>query len=453
MTLDLDDTIAAIATAPGGGLRGIVRISGVNAAAVLSRMGSFAQPLAAVRRASIVAGTVNLPQDIGRLPVTLYWWPTAKSYPREPCGELHMLGSPPLMAAMLEAACAAGARLARPGEFTLRAFLAGRLDLTQAEAVLGVIEADSRRALDAALGQLAGGLARPLADLRERLLDLLAHLEAGLDFVEEDIEFISRPALLDQLRAAQRQIAELAAQMESRGEAAELPRVVIYGLPNTGKSSLLNALAGSDAAITSPVAGTTRDFVTREASFGGQSCVLIDTAGVAEAAALSGLGRAMQAATECQSEAADLKLMCIDMTRGLAEWEAGELARMDSRRLVVGTKCDLASSLLASAPLGVRTSSRSGEGLGVLKSRIARLLPSPLSEGGAIAATADRCRESLRLAGEGFLRAGLLAEGSGGEELIAAEVRLALEEVGHVSGAIYTDDILDRVFSRFCIGK
>src|SRR5207248_7990151 len=129
--------------------------------------------------------------ELGEVPLVLYLWPTGRSYTRQPSAELHLPGSPPILEAALAAVCQAGARLARPGEFTLRAFLAGRLDLTQAEAVLGVIEAQCRHELDAALGQLAGGLARPLTALREQLLDLLAQLEAGLDFVDEDIEFIT----------------------------------------------------------------------------------------------------------------------------------------------------------------------------------------------------------------------------------------------------------------------
>jgi tRNA modification GTPase len=296
-------------------------------------------------------------------------------------------------------------------------------------------------------------LARPLAHLREGLLDLLAHLEAGLDFVEEDIEFISRDDLLDQLQGAMQQVASLAAQMQSRGDAAEQPRVALYGLPNTGKSSLFNALAEQDAAIVTSVAGTTRDFVTREVRFGQQVCLLIDTAGITEALSSDSLDQAMQAATGRQSQTADWKLLCLDMTREVTAWEAAELSRPDDRRIVVGTKSDLHPIRRCSFPVGIATSSRTGQGIGELAGTLAAVLQGMGIESGAIAATADRCRESLRLAAE-ELRRGLTAATAGsGEELVAASVRLALEEMGSVSGAIYTEDILDRVFSRFCIGK
>src|SRR4051794_14966228 len=197
MNFDLDDTIAAIATAPGGSLRGIVRLSGPNSVAIAGQVfhGSDEPRCDSATHPRCERGSVQLSRALGQVPATLYLWPTASSYTRQPSAELHLPGSSPLVEAALEAVCLAGARLARPGEFTLRAFLAGRLDLTQAEAVLGVIDAGSRQELDAALSQLAGGLATPLAALRGQLLDLLAELEAGLDFVDEDIEFISRDAL------------------------------------------------------------------------------------------------------------------------------------------------------------------------------------------------------------------------------------------------------------------
>jgi tRNA modification GTPase len=161
----------------------------------------------------------------------------------------------------------------------------------------------------------------------------------------------------------------------------------------------------------------------------------------------------MRTATEQQSTAADLKLLCIDSTRDLSAWEVTELERPDDRRLVVGTKCDAQPNSPDLQPFAIRTSSLTGQGLAELKAVIATRLNARHSEYGAIAATADRCAESLRLAAEALQRAAEFATAASGDELIAAEVRLALEELGHVTGAIYTEDILDRVFSRFCIGK
>src|SRR5262245_21729604 len=309
MSFDLDDTIAAIATAPGGALRGIVRVSGPDCLTVVESLVGWDKQaeLASAHRGipSCRRGFVRLPRNLGEAPATIYLWPTDRSYTRQPSAELHLPGSPPVMEAALGAVCNAGARLARPGEFTMRAFLAGRLDLTRAEAVLGVIDASSGRELDTALAQLAGGLALPLAALREQLLDLLAHLEAGLDFAEEDIEFISSAELEKQLAAAAAAIATIAEQMKSRGEAGRLPRIVLMGLPNVGKSSLLNAMARDEAAIVSEIAGTTRDFVTRRVKIGGRECLITDTAGVKPAGPSQDVDAAAQDAANEQIDQAD----------------------------------------------------------------------------------------------------------------------------------------------------
>jgi len=384
----------------------------------------------------------------------LYLWPTDSSYTRQPSAELHLPGSPPLLEAALEIVCQAGARLARPGEFTLRAFLAGRLDLTQAEAVLGVIDAQGRQQLDSALGQLAGGLARPLSALREQLLDLLAQLEAGLDFVDEDIEFITAAELNQQLAAAMEGVENIARQMQSRGEAGQVARIVLTGLPNVGKSSLLNALAGESAAIVSDVAGTTRDFVTRRATIGRRECLIIDTAGRTALSGENHIEAAAQSLASQQAADADLTLLCFDASQPLSAWEREQLSNLNnSATLLVWTKCDLTALRNDdhSAAAALCTSSRTGVGLDQLRQTIERQLESSISEPGIVAGTADRCRESLRLAGETLQRA--RANVATSDELVAAEIRIALDELGRVVGAVYTEDILDRVFTRFCIGK
>ncbi len=200
----VDDTIAAIASAPGGAMRGILRISGPGTRDCVRRSfrASASPDWQGVATAQRFSGHLWLPPPAGQVPCELYFWPTKRSYTRQPAAELHTVGSPPILHAALRTVCASGARLAEPGEFTLRAFLAGRIDLAQAEAVLGVVDARGQSELDVALSQLAGGLSAPLGQLRNRLLNLRADLEAGLDFVDEDIEFVSRNEVSRQLDEA-----------------------------------------------------------------------------------------------------------------------------------------------------------------------------------------------------------------------------------------------------------
>lgn len=470
--MNTQDTIAAIASPPGGALRGIVRLSGPGVVACLEGCfypdpqyddaadadSSTAQSLglrlrpAASAAAMLIEGQLAISPNI-RLPCQLYFWPGPRSFTRQSVAELHTLGSPPLLDAALRTLCQAGARLAEPGEFTLRAFLAGRIDLTQAEAVLGVIDARSQRQLDSALRQLAGGLAQPLQNLRSRLMDLLADLEAGLDFVDEDLEFVSNAELVARLAEAAEQLAELDARMIHRDQAPELFRVVLSGWPNTGKSSLLNALVGESAAIVSDSAGTTRDYVIRRVAIGGLDCLLIDTAGV-DPAAPEGIAAAAQSLTGQQAAQAHLQLWCIDASRHLNAWERMALEQPASTdRVLVLTKVDQPVCTDLHVP-AVATSSRWARGLDELRRVIAqRLAEQSGDESSVVAGTAIRCRESLRRAAEAVGQASRLAAAGTGEEIIAAELRLALDELAQIVGAAYTEDLLDRIFTRFCIGK
>ncbi len=447
---DTKDTIAAIASAPGGAYRGIVRVAGEQCVSILSELlePECNQPsLADVRSARRIAGSIDLGPPLGKIPADLLLWPTARSYTRQPAAEIHTLGSPPLLEAVLARLCRAGARIARPGEFTLRAFLAGRIDLTQAEAVLGVIDARDQRELAVALSQLAGGLAGPLTDLRNRLLDLLAHLEAGLDFVDEDIEFISRDELDRQLDEAARQIDALADQMQRRGTTHSLPRVVICGPPNAGKSSLFNALCGGPAAIVSEIAGTTRDYVSARVRCGSIEIELIDTAGIDRRHSTGPIDAAAQAAAHAQAEQAALVLLCDDGS--LAQRPASVPA---ARSIHVLTKGDQRPAQF-SAPWGALvTSSRTGQGIDELQALIAAALAAQPADTPVVSGTAARCRESLQLAAESLRRA-RVAAAELGDEFVAAELHSALDDLGRVVGAVYTDDVLDRIFSRFCIGK
>ncbi|MDZ7618910.1 MAG: GTPase, partial [Patescibacteria group bacterium] len=242
MTPCLDDTIAAIASAPSGAARGIVRLSGPAAVACACKVFRAELQLAPEIRLSVASEGTALPDGWHTpAPATLLVWPEGRSYTGQPMAEVHTFGSPPLLEALLRTLCRCGARLAGPGEFTMRAFLAGRLDLAQAEAVLGVIEAERPEQLDAALSQLAGGLSGPLGALRNELVDLLAHVEASFEFVEEDIETLPRDQVAARLANAGSDLRRLLRRMEQRGESARAAAVLI-GLPNAGKSSLFNAL-------------------------------------------------------------------------------------------------------------------------------------------------------------------------------------------------------------------
>jgi tRNA modification GTPase len=462
----LDDTIAAIASPPGGAARGIVRISGPSAMECLA--GLFQQAACGFARTTseqtppgnrphVLSGSLCLPTLFSTIPCDVYSWPR-RSYTGQPVVEIHTIGSPPLLQIILRAVCAAGARLAGPGEFTLRAFLAGRIDLTQAEAVLGVIDADSPSALDAALGQLAGGLARPLHRLRDDLLDLSAHVEAGFDFADEDLPFVTRQELDRRLADAESQVAAVERQMDARAEAVDAVQAVLVGRPNTGKSSLFNALVGSSAALVSHEPGTTRDYLTAELDLDGSKCRLIDTAGLDQPLAVSHsestIAHAAQAATELQRRSAHIRIVCLDSTRPLDDWERCGLQEQDAGEhdIAVLTKCD-APRAIDVAPPAIETSSRTGQGVEALRDELRRkALAAAEAHGDVVAATAARCRESLRLAAQCLRRARSVAA-TGQEELAAAEIRVALEELGKVVGAVYTGDILDRIFSRFCVGK
>jgi tRNA modification GTPase len=467
----LDDTIAAIASAPGGAARGIVRVSGAGALQAVAkcfRARNSQTSIADIKAPTAVEGEVFgemgaetvVANRCVTLPTTLYLWPTARSYTRQPMAELHTLGSPPLIEWLLQTLCSAGARLAQPGEFTLRAFLAGRIDLTQAEAVLGVVDATDRQQLDTALTQLAGGLSRPLQKLRDDLLNLLADLEAGLDFVEEDIRFVEPREVESRLSNAANQLEALTQQLGERADARRLPRVVLVGSPNVGKSSLFNALAQQDAALVSPMAGTTRDYLSVTIQCGELQVELIDTAGIGAVAASSPIDAVAQLTAAGQHRQAILKLLCLEfrgeinhfeLSRGIAGDTVIVWTKID--RLAPEAKQNLEASLSQLPEQLVATSCCTSEGLDKLRSAIAAAVSAMPGESHAVAGTAARARDSVQFASAAISQARKLLLDGAGEELIAAQIRTSLEELGKVVGAVYTDDLLDRIFSRFCIGK
>ena len=471
------DTIAAVASAPGGAARGIVRLSGPQVQACLAGFFQPTSPWCLITSRSLPSsqslsrgpraesGSARLIGIPASLPCTVYLWPSPRSYTRQPSAEVHTLGSPPLLEALLRTACAHGARPALPGEFTLRAFLAGRLDLTQAEAVLGVVDAADPRELDVALAQMAGGLAGSLHRVRDELLDLLAQIEAGLDFVEEDIEFVAATEVERCLAAASATVSELLGRMSTRDATSDAVRAVLVGSPNVGKSSLFNALVGDSAAIVSEAAGTTRDFLIGQVNLDGITCRLIDTAGIdpemrdqAKENETAIDATAQRFAAE-QHQAAHVCVLCLDASRGLNDWERAELLRGAPEQMVVAlTKCDRPRGIehLPELPAeAIATSSLTGQGIEALRRRLRETVIAAARHADAdvVGATALRCHDSLRRTAVALEQARQMVQRREGEELVASEIRLALDELGQVSGAVYNDDVLDRIFSRFCIGK
>jgi tRNA modification GTPase len=439
--LDAEDTIAAISSPPGAAARGIVRLSGPGALAI--GLAGFepddGRPIPTPERPTWHVGRLRIPAVRPSLPARLALWPAPRTYTGQPLAELHTVGSPPVLRAVLADRLARGARLAEPGEFTLRAFLSGRIDLSRAEAVLGVIEARGERQLRAALAQLAGGLASAIRSLRDRLLDLLAHLEATLDFADEpDVAELARPVLLSGLESAAAEVRRLADGLRVRDRADERPRVVLIGPPNAGKSRLFNALLGAEAALVSPAAGTTRDYLAAPLDCDGLAVELIDTAGLEPGR--DPIGARAQSLRDDVAATADLALACASADAPPAPAPPGALP--------VWTKADLAP-----APPGfVSTSAATGAGLPELRTAIADALRARLrdSDAPAVAPLAfealHRAAESLRTALETLRR-------DGDADLVAIDLRHALDDLGLIVGQVVTDDLLDRIFGRFCIGK
>ncbi len=453
MPLALHDTIAALASPPGPAFRGIVRLSGPEVRESLS--GLFRPDNLATWETSVLpvlpvrhSGCFWL-DEIGRdIPVSLYLWPTPRSYTGQPMAEIHAIGSPPLLEAMLAALYAGGVRPARAGEFTLRSFLAGKIDLVQAEAVLGVIDADDHVQLNRALAQLAGGISGRIGEIRVDLIALLADLEAGLDFADEDIDFISAQETTNRLARAEESVTRLLDQAAQRMRSTGAARIVLAGPPNAGKSTLFNALAGRAAALVSATAGTTRDYLTAELTWHGRRVELIDTAGL-ESAAEGPLQTALEI-SDVQLKQADLILWCTPIDQPDTQTLDAAIP-VELPKLHVLTKSDLCAAPPADE---IAVSATTGAGLENLTTAVvARLSQASTSRGELLGTTGARCRDSLLGTVQALQQAQEIAEAGLGEELLSIEVRTALDELGKVSGAVYTDDILDRIFSKFCIGK
>jgi tRNA modification GTPase len=460
MSIELEDTITAIASPPGPAERGIIRISGPEAMLIVSRMFASAESGNQWQLSRLPRrwpGKVNISVFCRAVPAALLFWPTRRSYTGQMMAELHLPGSEPILEAVLEDVCRYGARMARRGEFTMRAFLAGRMDLLQAEAVHGVIEATDHDELQRALGQLGGGITGRLRTLREDLISLLGDLEAGLDFVDEDIEFVSREEICRRLTQARNLIQGLVEDSSARLPAGHRRRIVLAGLPNAGKSTLFNALTGARNAIVSPIAGTTRDYVSAIMSLGHLSVELIDTAGWEETADV--IMHQAQVFRQEQVEAADLLVWCraADLTaeqRQSDEDLRQRMTRSDADVLTVRTRCDLVPAEVPADARECVVSAANGTGLEELRNQLAAALGSAnRARTELLGTSAVRCRESLTRSLACLEHALEAASRALGDELISMELRQTLRELQVVLGEVYTDDLLDHIFSHFCIGK
>ena len=471
-----EDTISAVATPSGEGGIGIIRMSGPDTIRIASRFVALRSRLPLIRMDShrlYLADILDVPTVLpphllssSHTPIDealVVYMRGPHSYTAEDVLEIHAHGSQAVLARILEISLQSGCRLASPGEFTKRAFLNGRLDLSQAEGVLDTIKATSGQSLAVAQRHLRGDLKREVDTLRAGLLAMLAHLEAGIDFVEEDIEFVRR----EELRMA---LADTAAVIEAALNSSrtgrllrEGARVVIVGRPNVGKSSLLNRLLGESRAIVSNTPGTTRDLIEEMVRFDGCTLSLTDTAGLRETTddvEREGIRRTNDAIHD-----ADLLIVLVDASEIHQSAQAIDVSTFASKNfIVVLNKIDLLSpkqlsQLLfdLSLPESIRAlpiSTLTGEGLGTLRDTIRQrtglLTMEPLQ---GVMITNVRHQEIL-LRCRDYLNKALDSIDSGNHsECVAVDLRGAADALGEITGAITSDDILTRIFSEFCIGK
>ncbi len=460
MTAYESSTIAAIATPPGSGGIGVVRVSGPVAAAVAhALLGRLPQPRLATLGRFRDANGASLDEGLA------LWFPGPNSYTGEDVLELQGHGSPAALQLLLSAALAAGARLAQPGEFTQRAYLNGRMDLAQAEAVADLIAAGSAAAARAAVRSLSGEFSDRVNALAMGLLQTRALCEASLDFPDErDVPVaVELAGPLASLEQACRALLEATRHGVRHSQA---PRVVLAGRPNAGKSSLLNALTHEDTAIVTPVPGTTRDVLQVEVELAGVGLTLLDTAGLRDTVDVveqEGVRRARAAAVN-----ADLVLYLVDSADNEAlAAAADDIQAMNldelpgqnaatERLLLVASKTDLAGAGANDAallPAALRVSTATGEGLDALRTEILRRLGRGSGEGVGAFSARERHVQAVREALH-YLEAARAADNAkAGGELVAEELRLAQDALGAITGRTVPDDVLAEVFGRFCIGK
>ena len=447
----MTDTIAAIATPPGRGGIGIVRVSGPATPAIASVLcGALPRPRYAELRAFRAADDTIIDQGIA------LFFPAPHSFTGEPVLELQGHGGPVVMDMLLARVVELGARLARPGEFTERAFLNDKLDLAQAEAVADLIEASTAAAARAAMGSLQGVFSQQVNALVEGLIQLRLYVESAIDFPEEEIDFLSDGHVATQLGGLQSQLRRLLNEAGQGQLLRDGMSIVIAGQPNAGKSSLLNQLAGRDSAIVTAIPGTTRDVLREYIDIDGMPLRVIDTAGLRESSDLveqEGIRRAWR-----EIETADRVLLVVDSQDGINAEDQAIRARLPASvpLTLILNKIDLSQETPGEqtgdwGPV-IKLSAKTGTGLDVLRQHLKTCMGYQTSGEGAFIAR-RRHLDALRRAAEQLANAQVQLEQYQAGELVAEELRLAQNHLSEITGEFTSDDLLGRIFSSFCIGK
>jgi tRNA modification GTPase TrmE len=449
------ETIAAISTPAGRSGIGIVRLSGPEAGSIGVQLVALRHPLehARARVADVLDDPANGAERIDEAVVTFFAAP--HSYTAEDLVEIAAHGSPVVLDLLLRRALDLGARLAEPGEFTQRAFLSGRMDLTQAEAVRDLIDAQTLTQARQAAGQMGGALSRRVAPIKQSLVELIALLEAGIDFAEDDVDVTSEQEIARRIGTLTQPLGALEASFARGRIVHDGLTMAIVGRPNAGKSSLFNRLVERDRAIVTATPGTTRDLVTERISLDGIPLELVDTAGLREGreeAEQLGIARSREAFAD-----AALVLIVLDASMQLNDEERGLLDAVTGRQAIVAiNKCDLeAGELIVHEAAGLpvlRTSALTGEGIAGLRERILALVTHGAStEDGML--TSIRHHQAITTAIEALAAASEANAGGIPHEMILLDLYRALWALDSLTGQTTSDDILNLIFSTFCIGK
>jgi tRNA modification GTPase len=448
-----NETIVAISTPPGRGGIGIVRLSGPHALDIANALLTLQNPLT---HAQARFAEIHDPESKGKLDEAIAtYFARPRSYTGEDLVEIAAHGSPVVLELLVRLALQQGARIARPGEFTERAFLSGRIDLTQAEAVRDLIESQKLYQARTAAEQMGGAISRRIQPIKQKLVELIALLEAGIDFAEDDVELTPDAEIVTRIDT-------IAAELEKLARSFEHGRIVhsgltlaIVGRPNVGKSSLFNCLVERERAIVTAMPGTTRDLVTERIALGGIPLELVDTAGLREAAdEAESIG--IQKSREALADA-DLVLVVLEAGIPLREDEKKLIYSLAGRRaLLVRNKVDLDAGNNAETGLPiaeVATSALTGQGIDDLRAALLDMVRAPAGEGESGILTNLRQHESVTAALSGLAAAKDAVTKAVPHEMLLLDLYTALRHLDSLTGETTPDDILNRIFSTFCIGK